>query len=182
MWALLEVTKNGKIGPEDVGIVQLGIPKELLPVDWTTASLGLTDENPCAQDAVQGTGFVAALKWSRLTDSRVKRKRQAEHRCEGITLRRGQVDGDLLKKMPPVKKYVRKITAFFPRCVGTPRAALVGAATVGRNEKTGRHLHRHLGILEPVDFVRFTRGPETEPCQGDIPETVGSREGAENQR
>ena len=24
MWALLEVTKNGKIGPEDVGIVQLG--------------------------------------------------------------------------------------------------------------------------------------------------------------
>ena len=24
MWALLEVTKNGKIGPEDVGIVWLG--------------------------------------------------------------------------------------------------------------------------------------------------------------
>ena len=23
----------------------------------------------------------------------------------------------------------------------------------------GRHLHRHLGFFEPVDFVRFTRGP-----------------------
>ena len=22
----------------------------------------------------------------------------------------------------------------------------------------GRHLHRHLGFFEPVDFVRFTRG------------------------
>ena len=24
--------------------------------------------------------------------------------------------------------------------------------------RSGRYLHRHLGIFEPVDFVRFTRG------------------------
>ena len=39
MWALLEVTKNGKIGPEDVGIVRLGRSLEKQWMGWTMLDL-----------------------------------------------------------------------------------------------------------------------------------------------